>query len=138
MERGEVWWARLEERCPVVLLSGGPEFDAVRIVAPATAVQKQGFVILSGAQAASGIVAAADGIEVGFSASEGLTEDGVVRVALARDGRIFCTWTLTLTAADLIERAGVVSPAKLRELDVAMALSRPAAGPAPAWCAGRG
>jgi mRNA interferase MazF len=111
----------------VVLLSGGPEFEAVRIVAPATAVQKQGFVILSGAQAVSGVIAAADGIEVGFGAAEGLAEDGVVRVALPRDGAIFCTWALTLTAADLIERAGVLSPVKLRELDVAMQLSRPAA-----------
>jgi mRNA interferase MazF len=54
VERGEVWWALVGERCPVVLLTGDgdPEVRAVQIVAPATAEQKRGFTILSGEQAA--------------------------------------------------------------------------------------
>ena len=38
MERGEVWWAVIGEKCPVVLLSrdGGSGFRAMQIVTPAT------------------------------------------------------------------------------------------------------
>jgi mRNA interferase MazF len=136
MERGELWWARFDDKRPVVLLSGGagPEFRAVQIVAPATAAEKQGFVLLSGEQAvdanerrriieAAGPDTRAIGIEVHFGAREGLAEEGVVRVALPMDGKIFCTWMLSLSGEYLIERIGVLSPAKQRELDVAMALS---------------
>ena len=37
MKRGEVWWARVDERCPVVLLSpdGADKVRAIMIVAPA-------------------------------------------------------------------------------------------------------
>ena len=94
---------------------------------PATDAQKQGFLIRTGTQVVDGLIGAADGVEVFFGTAEGLARDGVVRVAVPREGTIFCTWTLTLTAVDLIERAGVLSPAKLRELDVAMRLSQPAA-----------
>ncbi|MDT4991697.1 MAG: mRNA interferase MazF [Actinoplanes sp.] len=69
MKRGEVWWARLEDQEPVVLLSG------------------------------------------------------VVRVALPRDGRVFCTWLLALTPDYLIGRIGVLSPEKLRQLDNALRLA---------------
>jgi hypothetical protein len=48
MRSGEIWWARLDGRTPVVLLGAGA---AVRVVAPATAGQKRGFVVLSGAEA---------------------------------------------------------------------------------------
>ncbi|GIF17076.1 hypothetical protein [Actinoplanes teichomyceticus] len=136
MERGELWWAQIDDKRPVVLLSGGagPEFRAAQIVAPATPAERQGFLLLSGAQAvdaaereriieAAGPHARAIGIEVRFGAREGLAEDGVVRVALPRDGKIFCTWTTSVGAEYLIERIGVLSPAKQRELDVAMQLS---------------
>jgi mRNA interferase MazF len=136
MERGELWWAQFDDKRPVVLLSGGagPEFRAVQIVAPATPAEKQGFVLMSGEQAvdaderrriveAAGPDARAIGIEVFFGTQEGLAEDGVVRVALPMDGKIFCTWMLSLGGEYLIERIGVVSPAKQRELDVAMELS---------------
>ena len=136
MERGEVWWAQIDEKRPVVLLSGGagPEFQAMRIVAPATPTEKRGFVVMAGGQAidaeerqrvidATGFGARAVGIEVWFGAHEGLEQEGVVRVALPMAGKVFCTWMLTLTAEHLIERVGVLSPAKLRELDVAMELA---------------
>src|SRR5216117_1508672 len=53
VERGELWWAQIDEKQPVVLLSGGagPEFVAIQIVEPATPSQKLGFVLMSGEQA---------------------------------------------------------------------------------------
>jgi mRNA interferase MazF len=136
MERGELWWAQLDDKRPVVLLSSGAgvEFRAVQIVAPATPVEKRGFLLMSGEQAvdagerrrvieAAGPDARAIGIEVVFGAQEGLAEDAVVRVALPMDGKIFCTWMVSLGEEYLIERIGVLSPAKRRELDVAMELS---------------
>lgn len=136
MERGELWWAQFDHKQPVVLLSrgAGPELLAVQIVAPATPAEKEGFLLMSGAQAvdaeqrrriieAAGPNVRAIGIEVFFGAQEGLAEDGVVRVALPMEGKTFCTWMLSLGAEYLIERIGVLSPAKQRELDVAMWLS---------------
>jgi mRNA interferase MazF len=136
VERGEVWWVELDEQRPVVLLSGGPgpEFRAVQIVAPATSAEKRGFVVMTGAQAAdaeqrrqiieaAGPDTAAIGVEVLLGAPEGLARDGVVRLALPRSGKIFCTWMLTLAEHDLVGRAGALSPAKLHELDVALELA---------------
>jgi mRNA interferase MazF len=134
VERGEVWWALVDQRRPVVLLSGGPELRALQIVAPATAEQKRGFVVLTGEQAcdaeemgrivdAAGSAAGAVGVEVEIGPDEGLSPAGVVRLALPRDGTVFCTWLVTLTPEYLIERAGVLSPAKLNELDNALRLA---------------
>jgi mRNA interferase MazF len=136
VKRGELWWAELDDKCPVVVLSDGPgpEFRVVRIVAPATAAEKQGFVLMSGEQAidaderrriveSGGPDVRAICIEVFFGTQEGLAEDGVVRVALPLNGKIFCTWTLSLGADYLIDRIGVLSPLKLRELDLVMELS---------------
>ncbi len=136
MERGELWWAHVDDKRPVVLLAGGagPEFRAVQIVAPAKPAEKQGFVLMTGEQAvdadqrrriveAAGPDTRAIGIEVFFGVQEGLAEEGVVRVALPMAGKIFCTWMLSLRGEYLIERIGVLSPAKQRELDVAMELS---------------
>ncbi|MGK5682542.1 hypothetical protein [Actinoplanes sp. URMC 104] len=136
MERGEVWWARIDEERPVVLLSGGagPEYRAVQIVEPAAPAQKVGFLLMSGEQAADpgvrrrilagdgpGVLAV--GIEVFLGAEEGLAATGVVRVALPRDGRIFCTWGATLDEACLVRRLGALSAAKQHELDVALTLA---------------
>ncbi|GAB2615165.1 hypothetical protein Aab01nite_27430 [Paractinoplanes abujensis] len=136
MERGEVWWAQIDEKRPVVLLSGGagPEFAAIQIVEPATPAQKLGFVLMTGEQAVdvgerrrilatAGPDTRAIGIEVFFGADEGLAHSGVVRLALPQDGTIFCTWDTTVDAESLLERAGRLSPAKLHELDVALALA---------------
>ena len=53
MRRGELWWAALEDKRPVVLLSDGPgqHMRMARIVAPATEAERQGFVLMSGDQA---------------------------------------------------------------------------------------
>jgi mRNA interferase MazF len=134
VERGEVWWALVGERCPVVLLSGaeGPEIRAMHIVAAATADEKHGFVVLSGEEAADGrvlrqVLDSADprivGVEVELGVLEGLPYDGVVRVALPRDGHIFCTWLVTLNRENLVERVGALSIAKLDQLANALRLA---------------
>ena len=136
MKRGELWWVALSDKRPVVLLSDGADkkFCAVQIVPPATATEKLGFVLMSGEQAADAnercrIIEAAGphvraiGIEVFLGTQEGLATEGVVRVALPRSGKIFCTWTLSLGWIDLIQRIGVLSPSKQNELDVALELS---------------
>lgn len=136
MERGEVWWAQIDEKRPVVLLSGGagPDFRAMQIVEPATPAQKLGFVVMSGEQAVdvderrrileeAGADPRAIGIEVFFGVEEGLAESGVVRVALPKDGKIFCTWGTTVSEETLLTRAGILSPAKQHQLDVALALA---------------
>jgi mRNA interferase MazF len=73
--------------------------------------------------ATAGPFVAAVGIEVAVGPEEGLADHGVVRVALPREGKIFCTWTVTLTEDHLIERIGALSPDRLRELDNAMQLA---------------
>ncbi|MBA0052963.1 type II toxin-antitoxin system PemK/MazF family toxin [Streptomyces sp. AJS327] len=100
MQRGEVWWADFDERRPVVLLSEveASEFRAMQVVAPA-------------GTELSGVAA-----ELAVGASEGLPLEGVLRVALPRPGLIPCTWLVTLTRKDLIERAGALSSTKLGEL----------------------
>jgi mRNA interferase MazF len=124
MRSGEVWWARLDERAPVVLL---PDGKAIRVVSPATAAQKEGFTVMTGAEAAdpatrSRILATATGI-VGVEVSIGVVE-GVVRVALPRNGHIFCTWETAVTADDLLSQAGTLSAEKQRELDTALRLAQ--------------
>jgi mRNA interferase MazF len=135
VKRGEVWWAQIDEQRPVVLLSGGagPEFLAMQIVEPATPAEKVGFVLMSGEEAVDVdkrcriLEEAADpqaiGIEVFFGVEEGLPKSGVIRVALPKDGKIFCTWGTTVSEQSLVARVGTLSPAKQHELDVALALA---------------
>ncbi|SDT20617.1 type II toxin-antitoxin system PemK/MazF family toxin [Microlunatus soli] len=63
------------------------------------------------------------GIEVRFSGAEGPAAEGVVRVELPEDGRICCTWGMSISDEFLIERIGVCSSEKRRELDLAMELA---------------
>ena len=135
MKRGEVWWVLVGERRPVVLLSEAeePELRAMHIVAAATADEKRGFVVLSGEEAADPLTlqqvlgsagAGIVGVEIEVGMLEGRPCDGVVRVALPRDGHIFCTWLVTLNRENLLERAGVLSSAKLDQLTNALRLAR--------------
>ena len=104
MRRGEVWWVEFDERRPVVLLSeeGLSGFRAMQVVAPAGAD-------------ISGL-----GVEVAVGVLEGLPFEGVLRLVFPRPGFTPCTWLTTLSRDDLIERAGVLSPAKLSEIDDAL------------------
>ena len=115
MRRGEIWWVEFDERRPVVLLSGeGPSgFLAMQVVAPAETD-------------ISGLA-----IEVEVGVSEGLPFDGVLRFAFPRPGLTPCTWLTTIGQEDLIERAGTVPAAKLREIDDAQRASERTAEWAP-------
>ncbi|MGW6925973.1 type II toxin-antitoxin system PemK/MazF family toxin [Streptomyces sp. NPDC054950] len=106
MQRGEVWWVEFDERRLVVLLSadGASGIRAMQVVAPAG-------VDLSGL-----------GIEVQVGATEGLPFEGVLRFAFPRPGFTPCTWLTTMSRDDLIERAAVLSFAKLGEIEDALRL----------------
>src|ERR1700760_2571943 len=54
MRDGEVWWVRFDGRTAVVLVPGADadSWPALPVVAPATAAQRRGFVLLTGAEAA--------------------------------------------------------------------------------------
>ena len=104
INRGDIWLAFADERWPVVLLSGEVEhsIEAMRVVTPATG----NFGDLA--------------VEVLLGRNEGLENGGALRVARARPNAINCNWLLTLSPADLIERVGALSVAKLHELDNAL------------------
>lgn len=94
MKRGEVWWAKVDKRRPVVLVSR-EEAYAVRaliIVAPATTTVRS------------------YAVELKLGRREGLPRDCVVN----------CDWLVTLPKADLLTRAGTLSASKLRALDDAL------------------
>lgn len=94
MKRGEIWWARLDKRRPVVLLSRDEAYDvrAMVIVAPATTTIR-GFAV-----------------EVKVGPREGLKRPCVIN----------CDWLVTIPKVDLLERAGMLSSVKLRQLDEAL------------------
>ncbi|GAB1331975.1 hypothetical protein ACE1SV_63140 [Streptomyces sennicomposti] len=104
MQRGEVWLADFDERRPVLLLSGDEAsgFRAMQVVAPA------------------GTEIRGVAVEVAVGAPEGLPLGGVLRVALPRPGLVPCTWLVTLAQEDLIEQVGVLSSAKLGEIEDAL------------------
>ncbi|OWA00276.1 MazF family transcriptional regulator [Streptomyces sp. CS113] len=106
MQRGEVWWAEFNERRLVVLLSGDDEsgIRVMQVVAPA------------------GVDISGLGVEVRVGAMDGLPREGVLRLALPRPGFTPCTWVTTVARDDLIERAGVLSSAKLSEIEEALRL----------------
>jgi len=119
MHRGEVWWAAFDERRPVVLLSGDEAsgFQAMQVVAP------------------SGVDISGLGVEVAVGTGEGLPFDGVLRFGFPRPGYLPCTWLTTLSRDDLIERAGVLTAAKLSEVDDALRLGDQAREWSPATAA---
>ncbi|MBC7267439.1 MAG: type II toxin-antitoxin system PemK/MazF family toxin, partial [Streptomyces sp.] len=109
MQRGDVWWVDFDERRPVVLLSDDESsgFQAMQVVAPA------------------GVDIGGLGVEVAIGAREGLPFEGVLRFALPRPGFTPCTWLTTVSRDDLIERAGALSSAKLREVAEALRAAGP-------------
>ncbi|MEU6933556.1 type II toxin-antitoxin system PemK/MazF family toxin [Streptomyces sp. NPDC046374] len=104
MQSGEVWWVEFEERRPVVLLPGGEAsgLRAMQVVAPV------------------GVDISELGVEVAVGATEGLPFEGVLRFAFSRPGFTPCTWLTTVSRDDLVERAGVLSAAKLSEIEDAL------------------
>jgi mRNA interferase MazF len=94
MRRGEVWWARVDKRRPVVLVSRDEAYGvrALVIVAPASTTVRS------------------YAVEVRIGRREGLERSCVVN----------CDWLLTLPKRDLIEKAGVLGQRKLAQLDDAL------------------
>jgi mRNA interferase MazF len=127
---GEVWWARLDGRTPVVLLGGD---RAIRVVEPATDDQRRGFLLLTGAEAADDetrerMLAAAGPSIIATGAEVGIAGLGVVRAAFPRGGKVFCTWETALTGDDLIERIAVLPADTRRQLDIVLRLAGPQPG----------
>jgi mRNA interferase MazF len=104
MQPGEVWWVEFDERRPVVLLSED---------------ESSGFVAMQVVPPAGGDISDW-GVEVAVGVLEGLPFEGVLRFGFPWPGFTPCTWLTTLSRNDLIERAGVLSPAKLSEIDDAL------------------
>lgn len=97
MRRGEVWWAKLDKRRPVVLVSR-QEAYAVRalVVVAAVSTTVRGYAV-----------------EVKVGRAEGLPRSCVVN----------CDWLVTLPKIDLLSRAGTLTGAKLQALDSALAFA---------------
>ncbi|MFJ8798649.1 type II toxin-antitoxin system PemK/MazF family toxin [Streptomyces sp. NPDC102487] len=110
MQRGEVWWVEFDERRPVVLLSGDD----------ASGIQVMQVV------ARAGLDITGLGVEVAVGAVDGLPFEGVLRFALPRPGFTPCVWLTTVSRHDLIERAGVLSSAKVSEIGSALRLGEQA------------
>ena len=102
MRRGELWWAKLDKKRPVVLLSRDEAYAvrAMVIVAPTTTTVR-GYAV-----------------EVKVGRREGLPRESVVN----------CDWLVTVPKEDLLQRAGTLSASKLRQLEDALrfALGLPA------------
>ena len=94
MKRGEVWWANVDKRRPVVLLSRDEAYEAraLVIVAPASTTVR-GYAV-----------------EVKLGRREGLPRACVVN----------CDWLVTLPKASLEMRIGALSSDKVDQLDVAL------------------
>jgi mRNA interferase MazF len=94
VKRGQVWWARIDKRRPVVLVSREEAYAirALVIVAPVTTTVR-GYAV-----------------EVKLGKREGLPRDCVVN----------CDWLVTIAKRDLVARAGTLSAAKLAQLDDAL------------------
>jgi mRNA interferase MazF len=92
VKRGEIWWAHVDKRRPVLLLSRDEAYEmrAMVIVAPASTTVR-GF-----------------SLEVKIGRREGVPRDSVIN----------CDWLVTIPKVDLI--AGSLSAAKMRQLDDAL------------------
>jgi mRNA interferase MazF len=91
VKRGELWWAMLDKRRPVVLVSRDEAYEvrALVIVAPVTTTVR-GY-----------------SVEMKLGRGEGLSRDCVVNG----------DWLVTIPKVDLIKRVGVLSQRKLAQLD---------------------
>jgi mRNA interferase MazF len=94
MKRGEVWWAKVDKKRPVVLVSRDEAYEirGLVIVAPTTTTVR-GYAV-----------------EVRLGRREGLPRDCMVN----------CDWLVTLPKEDLLHRTGALSGPKLRQLDEAL------------------
>ena len=94
MKRGDVWWAQVDKRRPVVLVSRNEAYEvrAAIVVAPATTTVR------------------GHATEVRLGRAEGLPRACVVN----------CDWLVTLPKGSLTQRIGALSATKLAHLDDAL------------------
>ena len=97
MRRGEVWWAKLDKRRPVVLVSRQEAYDV------------RALVIVAGISTTIRSYA----VEIKVGRAEGLPRSCVIN----------CDWLVTVPKSDLLERAGSLQQAKVRLLDQALAFA---------------
>lgn len=103
MRRGELWWATVDKRRPVVLLSRDEAYEVRQlvVVAPVTTVVR-GFAA-----------------EVRVGRREGLPREGVIN----------CDALVTISKGALVARAGALTAAKQRQLDDALMFALGLDGP---------
>ncbi len=94
MNRGEIWWAEIDKRRPVVLVSRDEAYEVRKmvVVAPVTTTVR------------------AYAVEVTVGRAEGLAKKGVVN----------CDWLVTVAIADLKTRIGALSGTKMDQLNEAL------------------
>jgi mRNA interferase MazF len=94
VRRGEIWWANLDKRRPVVLLSRDEAYSvrAMVISAPVSTTIR-GYAV-----------------EVKVGRREGLQKTGVIN----------CDWLVTLPKRSLSMRIGMLSGRKIEQLDEAL------------------
>lgn len=96
VRQGDIWTAPFDHVRPVVVLARLDNDDLLCVVAVEAANED--------------ISAMAMEVDLGL--------DGhVVRIALPRPGKINCTWVLSLSQEDLVEKLGTLSSAKLNEVE---------------------
>lgn len=94
MKRGELWWATVDKRRPVVLISRDEAYSLRALVVAAGITTKvRGYAV-----------------EVRLGKREGLSKDCVIN----------CDWLVTISKDCLEERIGLLSATKQRELDNAL------------------
>jgi mRNA interferase MazF len=96
VDPGDIWTAAFDHLRPVVVLSRLDNDDIRCVVAVEPANEDISRVAVE--------------VDLGFS-------DYVVRVALPRPGQINCSWVLTSSKDDLVEKLGSLSSAKLNEIE---------------------
>ncbi|MEI6790928.1 MAG: type II toxin-antitoxin system PemK/MazF family toxin [Myxococcaceae bacterium] len=97
MKRAEIWWAKLDKRRPVVLLSRDEAYDVrAMVIAAPLSTHVRGYAI-----------------EVTLGIREGLPKSCVIN----------CDWLVTIRKTDLLEKIGELSETKLRELNHALLFS---------------
>ena len=96
VRQGDIWTAAFDHLRPVVVLSRLDNDDHRCVVAVEAANED--------------ISGLAVEVDLGLYGR-------VVRIALPRPGKISCTWVLTLSQQDLVEKVGSLSSAKLNEVE---------------------
>jgi mRNA interferase MazF len=97
MRRGEIWWAKLDKKRPVVLVSRQEAYDVrALVIVAAVSTTVRGYAV-----------------EIKVGRAEGLPQTCVVN----------CDWLVTVPKSDLLERAGVLGAPKLQLLDGALAFA---------------